>query len=44
MSEPASISKSIAERYAVAVYELAKEANEVDRLEIDIDILASAMT
>ena len=44
MSEPASISKSIAGRYAIAVYELAKEANEVDRLEIDIDILASAMT
>ncbi|WP_223422765.1 F0F1 ATP synthase subunit delta [Tateyamaria pelophila] len=43
MSEPASISTGIAARYAAAVYELAKEANDVAGLEADIAVLMSAM-
>ncbi len=43
VSEPASISTGIAARYAAAVYELAKEANDVKGLEADIATLLSAM-
>lgn len=43
MSEPASISTGIAGRYAAAVYELAKEANDVQGLESDIALLLTAM-
>lgn len=43
MSEPASISTGIAARYAAAVYELAKEADDVKGLEADIAVLMSAM-
>ena len=43
MSEPASISSGIAERYAAAVFALAKEAGSLDTLEANIDDLADAL-
>ncbi|MFK7746707.1 MAG: F0F1 ATP synthase subunit delta [Roseobacter sp.] len=43
MSEPASISTSIAVRYATAVYDIAKEANAVKAIEDDIAALSGAM-
>ncbi|WP_187428284.1 ATP synthase subunit delta [Roseobacter fucihabitans] len=43
MSEPASISTSIAGRYATAVYEIAKDANVVKALEADLDALRDAL-
>ena len=43
VSEPASISMGIAERYASAVYELIKEENAVPALESDIAALSAAM-
>ncbi len=43
MSEPASISTSIAARYATAVYDLAKDGKKVKAIETDLDVLASAM-
>lgn len=43
MSEPASISSGIAQRYATAVFELAKEANGLAALESDIDALDGAL-
>ncbi|MFD2740188.1 F0F1 ATP synthase subunit delta [Sulfitobacter aestuarii] len=43
MSEPASISTGIAQRYATAVYELAKEASKVPAIEGDIDALQTAL-
>ena len=43
MSESASISSGIAARYATAVFELAKDGNELDTLEKDIDTLDAAM-
>ena len=43
MSEPASISTSIAGRYATAVYEIAKENNAVSGLEDDIASLQGAL-
>ena len=44
MSEPASISTGIAERYATAVYDLAREANQVDAIEGDLTALEAALT
>ncbi len=44
MSEPASISTSIASRYATAVYEIAKEGNAVKAIEDDISALQSALS
>lgn len=44
MSEPASISTSIAGRYATAVYEIAKDGKAVKSLETDLDALQSALT
>ena len=44
VSEPASISTSIAVRYATAVYEIAKEANAVKAIEDDIAALSGAMS
>ncbi|MFD1508823.1 F0F1 ATP synthase subunit delta [Lacimonas salitolerans] len=44
MSEPASISSGIAERYATAVFELAKEDNSVAKIEADLDALQAALT
>ncbi|SIS58321.1 ATP synthase F1 subcomplex delta subunit [Roseivivax lentus] len=43
MSEPASISSGIAERYAAAVFALAKENGALDALEANIDDLADAL-
>ncbi|UWR23122.1 F0F1 ATP synthase subunit delta [Sulfitobacter sp. S190] len=44
MSEPASISTGIAERYATAVYDLAKEADKVKAIETDLTALNDALT
>lgn len=44
MSEPASISSGIAERYAAAVFAIAKEDGTLDKLESDIDELAQALS
>ena len=44
VSEPASISTGIAERYATAVYDLAREANQVDAIEGDLTALEAALT
>lgn len=43
MSEPASISSGIAQRYATAVFDLAKEGKTLKALEADIATLESAM-
>ncbi|MCD1626110.1 MAG: F0F1 ATP synthase subunit delta [Paracoccaceae bacterium] len=43
MSEPASISTGIAERYATAVFELAKESKGVAKIESDLDAIESAL-
>ena len=43
MSEPASISTGIAERYATAFFELAKEGKTIAKIENDLDALESAM-
>lgn len=44
MSEPASISSGIAERYAAAVFSLAKEDNQLPTLENDVDALDAALS
>jgi len=44
VSEPASISTGIAQRYATAVFELAKEAKKVKAVEADLTVLHEAMT
>ena len=44
MSESASISTGIAARYATAVFELAKDGKELDRLEADVTALDAAIT
>jgi F-type H+-transporting ATPase subunit delta len=44
VSEPASISTSIAARYATAVYEIAKDDKAVPALENDINVLQSAIS
>ncbi|HSF92118.1 MAG TPA: F0F1 ATP synthase subunit delta [Paracoccaceae bacterium] len=44
MSEPASISTGIAERYATAVYEIAKDGKAVKKLESDLDALQAVLT
>ncbi|MDJ1017220.1 MAG: F0F1 ATP synthase subunit delta [Paracoccaceae bacterium] len=43
MSESASLSTGIASRYATAVFELAKDGNELDALESDVDALDAAL-
>ena len=43
MSETASISTGIAQRYASAVFEIAKEAKNVKEIEGDLDNLAQAL-
>lgn len=43
MSETASISTGIASRYATAVFDLAKEGGELDKLETDLSSLESAL-
>ncbi|KIN68606.1 F0F1 ATP synthase subunit delta [Sulfitobacter donghicola] len=44
MSEPASISTGIAQRYATAVFELAKEAKKVKAVETDLTSLQDLMS
>ena len=43
MSETASISTGIAQRYATAVYELAQEAKALPQIEKDLDALQAAL-
>ncbi len=43
MSEPASISIGIAERYATAIFELAKDAKSIAKIEADLDALEAAL-
>ena len=43
MSEPASISTGIAQRYATAVYDIAKESKKVKAIEADLDALQDAL-
>ncbi|MEO9780568.1 MAG: F0F1 ATP synthase subunit delta [Sedimentitalea sp.] len=43
MSEPASISAGIAERYATAIFEIAQENQNLDSLETSINDLAAAL-
>ncbi|MFK7879263.1 F0F1 ATP synthase subunit delta [Roseobacter sp.] len=43
MSETASISTSIAARYATAVYEIAKDGKAIPALENDLDMLQAAL-
>ncbi|MDE3078604.1 MAG: ATP synthase F1 subunit delta, partial [Paracoccaceae bacterium] len=43
MSEPASISSGIAERYATAVFELASEDKALSGLEKDVEALGAAL-
>ena len=43
MSESASISTSIAERYATAVYDIAKETKKVKAIEADLDALQGTL-
>ena len=44
MSESASISSGIADRYATAVFDLAKESKELDKLEANLDDLSAALS
>ncbi|MFY9212861.1 MAG: F0F1 ATP synthase subunit delta [Aestuariivita sp.] len=43
MSEPASISEGIAERYATAMFEIALESKDLDGLEASLNDLAAAL-
>ncbi|PZX15770.1 F-type H+-transporting ATPase subunit delta [Palleronia aestuarii] len=43
MSEPASISTGIASRYAIAIFELAKEDGSLDQLRADTDTISSSL-
>ncbi len=43
MSETASLSSGVAARYATAVFELAREAGELDALQADLDALDGAL-
>jgi len=43
VSEPASISSGIAERYATAIFEIAKESKSLPKLESNIDDLRAAL-
>ncbi len=44
MSESASISSGIADRYAMAVFDLANEGKELDKLESNLDDLSAALS
>ena len=44
MSEPASITKGIAQRYASAAFDLANDSKGLKSLESDIDALSAALT
>jgi F-type H+-transporting ATPase subunit delta len=43
VSEPASISAGIADRYATAIFEIASESNSLDSLETSMNDLAAAL-
>jgi F-type H+-transporting ATPase subunit delta len=43
VSEPASISSGIAERYATAIFEIAQESKRLPKLEAGVDALAEAL-
>ncbi|MCP5073998.1 MAG: F0F1 ATP synthase subunit delta [Rhodobacteraceae bacterium] len=43
MSEPVSISTGIAQRYATAIFELARDAKKLSALEADVDALDAAL-
>jgi len=43
VSEPASISEGIADRYATAIFEIAQENNDLDGLEASLTDLAAAL-
>ena len=43
VSEPASISSGIAERYATAIFEIVQESNGLPELETGVDALAEAL-
>lgn len=43
MSESASVSSGIAARYATAIFEIAKENNNLDKLEGNVDDLSAAL-
>lgn len=43
MSEPASISSGIAQRYATALFEISKEADAIAALQTDVDALDAAL-
>src|SRR5690554_3267925 len=43
VSEPASISSGIAERYATAIFEIAQESKSLAKLEGSVDALAEAL-
>ncbi len=43
MSEPASISSGIAERYAIAIFELSKEGKSLKKLEANLDDISAAL-
>jgi len=44
VSEPASISSGIAERYATAIFELAREDGSLDKIADDADTLTAALS
>ena len=44
MSEPASISTGIAQRYATAVFDLAREGDDLAALTSDVDALRAAQS
>ena len=44
MSEPASISEGIADRYATAIFEIAQESSDLDGLEASVNDLATALS
>ena len=43
MSEPASISAGIAQRYATAIFEIAQDSNSLDALESGIGEMSAAL-
>lgn len=43
MSEPASISSGIAQRYAAAIFELLQDSNDLSGLEASVETLAAAL-
>ncbi|WP_163848788.1 F0F1 ATP synthase subunit delta [Pseudooceanicola aestuarii] len=43
MSEPASISSGIADRYATAIFEIARDADQLDALATSVDALGDAL-